>query len=1024
MKPIRASSSLPRWIFFTSVQCVEGKPDFFCLADGSDGFDIAKTFREFAPKGKNFHSAVKQFFADVERIIGTTGVLPERIVGACKSRNRRNTKPTRAMKTPHHPRFRPTLIGQALAWILGQFPALGLTRSLVTRVAALLLGVVTLSHAATPVAQYAAEGTAADTSGNHHDGTVASDVTFTTGHIGRGFTFPGNDIAIGKNAITIPDSADFKPTNLTVSVWVKFSSLTSAVSGNCPSGQQFILYKENSRTEAQGGWTVDYALVKTTDGHFAFGANFGIGVENQKAVASTTTVVTGRWYHVVCTYDHTSFKLYVNGELEGTTAVTRDLDHAAKPLCLGRTNGQFDGLFNGVMDEVQVFDSALTPAEIPAVVDSNAGYGLVSWWPGNNNTDDIQGGWNGTLQNGATFATTGKVGQAFRFDGSSSSRLVVPRSSSLEPSRVSVDAWVRLQTTGVKVSVLAKSRSSAPPSYGLEILPNGAANFFVFTSPTNVSDRQSTTQLSPNVWYHLAGTWDGTTARIYVNGTEQLGPNPSTSGSGAIDYSGATEFTIGSRAGGAPTDAMNGDVDEVDVFNRALAPAEIQAIYAAGAAGKLVTPPGAGLVAWWRGQDDATDFQGTHHGTLQNGTGFATGKVGQAFSLDGADDYISTTPSPDWNLGANDFTLDGWIYTATPNATMRLISAGTRADGANNLWTFGNAGNRLNFAYWNGSGFVDFYSDPNAIPAISANTWHHIAVARSGSTLSFYFDGAAVGTASIGSMAINGGSTGVIIGARYDASASNIIEFVNGRIDEVDVFKSALSPAEIQAIYDADTAGKSQAPSVSISDVFIAPGASSATFTVSVARQNATVITVDYATLNGTAVAPGDYTATSGTLTIPANATSATITVPVTGNVPASIKTFFVSLRNPTNALINRAYATGTIFTGNAVNDFSTTLNNANGLWQYGYSETNGTGFTLYPDSSVGAGGNGLLYLWTFAGGASVVLNPTTQNQSYNGGGHAPASGRTRYVPKRIRSEVRRALESTGSGDLSGEWFV
>src|SRR5262249_14080018 len=56
--------------------------------------------------------------------------------------------------------------------------------------------------------------------------------------------------------------------------------------------------------------------------------------------------------------------------------------------------------------------------------------GLVSWWPGDGNANDIQDGNNGTLQGGATFAA-GKVGQAFSFDGASGS-VVVPDSPSLD----------------------------------------------------------------------------------------------------------------------------------------------------------------------------------------------------------------------------------------------------------------------------------------------------------------------------------------------------------------------------------------------------------------------------------------------------------------------------------------------------------------------------------------------------------------------------------------------------------------
>ena len=57
-----------------------------------------------------------------------------------------------------------------------------------------------------------------------------------------------------------------------------------------------------------------------------------------------------------------------------------------------------------------------------------------------------------------------------------------------------------------------------------------------------------------------------------------------------------------------------------------------------------VQPP-AGLVSWWPGEGDATDIVGFNDGILQGGTTFAAGMVGEAFSLDGIDDYIQGAPS-------------------------------------------------------------------------------------------------------------------------------------------------------------------------------------------------------------------------------------------------------------------------------------------------------------------------------------------------------------------------------------------
>src|SRR5437868_6551239 len=69
-----------------------------------------------------------------------------------------------------------------------------------------------------------------------------------------------------------------------------------------------------------------------------------------------------------------------------------------------------------------------------------------------------------------------------------------------------------------------------------------------------------------------------------------------------------------------------------------------------------------GPVARWSGEGNANDAIGANNGTLHNGVSFVPGKLGQAFSFDGADDYISFG-SGIGNFGTNDFTVDFWIKT-------------------------------------------------------------------------------------------------------------------------------------------------------------------------------------------------------------------------------------------------------------------------------------------------------------------------------------------------------------------------
>ena len=86
------------------------------------------------------------------------------------------------------------------------------------------------------------------------------------------------------------------------------------------------------------------------------------------------------------------------------------------------------------------------------------------------------------------------------------------------------------------------------------------------------------------------------------------------------------------------------------------------------AAQTCVAPP-SGLVSWWPGDGSASDIQDGNDGTLKNGATFAPGKVGQAFSFDGVDDFvgdIGTKSSFSFIQNTGVFTIDAWITLMTP----------------------------------------------------------------------------------------------------------------------------------------------------------------------------------------------------------------------------------------------------------------------------------------------------------------------------------------------------------------------
>ena len=216
--------------------------------------------------------------------------------------------------------------------------------------------------------------------------------------------------------------------------------------------------------------------------------------------------------------------------------------------------------------------------------------GLVSWWPGDGNANDIKDGNNGTLQNGATFAS-GMVGQAFGFDGVDD-YVQISDDASLNPgtSDFSVDFWMNTDTSGVDVAVLNKREACGPVSFwsinmaqdgrlGVEVRQTGETNNNTFSSDISVND---------GTWHHVALVRQTTTATLYIDG--------------AVHGSGSTQgITIVANTApvlfandvcvGFGREVYRGELDEIEYLNVALTSSQVQDIYNASSAGKCKPIP-------------------------------------------------------------------------------------------------------------------------------------------------------------------------------------------------------------------------------------------------------------------------------------------------------------------------------------------------------------------------------------------------------------------------------------------------
>ena len=97
-------------------------------------------------------------------------------------------------------------------------------------------------------------------------------------------------------------------------------------------------------------------------------------------------------------------------------------------------------------------------------------------------------------------------------------------------------------------------------------------------------------------------------------------------------------------------------------------------IFAPGNAPAVCVQPPEDLISWWNGNGNADDIIGSLHGHMENGATFATGMVGQAFSFDGIDDYITVPDSSSMNL-TTAFTIGAWIKVSSFTSTHATIIA-------------------------------------------------------------------------------------------------------------------------------------------------------------------------------------------------------------------------------------------------------------------------------------------------------------------------------------------------------------
>jgi len=189
--------------------------------------------------------------------------------------------------------------------------------------------------------------TAGDTVGKN-DGTISGAIC-TTGQVGKALEFNGYDF------VAVPNDKSLNPsTYITVEAWIYPTSFDS--------NRAFVTKKWDD------GWPypyVVYQLCALNDTAYpAFTVRMDDGAK-MPYIDSTDWLPTYEWIHLTGTYDGETLNIYVNGELKGEkTEVSGLIDIRPTSLYIGYVEGSTNNYFYGKIDEVAIYNRALTPEEI------------------------------------------------------------------------------------------------------------------------------------------------------------------------------------------------------------------------------------------------------------------------------------------------------------------------------------------------------------------------------------------------------------------------------------------------------------------------------------------------------------------------------------------------------------------------------------------------------------------------------------------------------------------------------------
>src|SRR6056297_3645452 len=312
--------------------------------------------------------------------------------------------------------------------------------------------------------------------------------------------------------------------------------------------------------------------------------------------------IKGKWSHFTIVFANNEANRPVRWYQNGTLFYTGDMTSGDYPDTeyfsfgsIGRSTGNtsytYAKSFDGTIDDVRIYSKALTEDEIEALYESTQHKvnvsqnnkltdGLVGMWSfdgpdlSGSTANDVSGNSNDGTLNGEPQPVIGKIGQALEFDGSDDYVEVTSDASAagLIPDHITISFWSKRYNGGNEYSCEVVVNNS----YYLRMDNDNNIDFRIWTDLDGDSGNFSGGSFNFREWYHVVGVFNGEIMDVYVDGELRTSKNHQ----GVLDKSSSPLFFIGRTSGGSYI--MEGLLDSVRIYSRALSEKEVQRLYRMG----------------------------------------------------------------------------------------------------------------------------------------------------------------------------------------------------------------------------------------------------------------------------------------------------------------------------------------------------------------------------------------------------------------------------------------------------------